>query len=101
MTLLLFGSFYALNPGIRPRVKDLLEKATNAGVSIVYDPNFRNTHAPNRADLLSVITENMGYATIIRASDEDLINIFNVDNPEDAWERVRPQLPDFDLYGEC
>ena len=29
--LLLFGSFYALNPGIRPRVKELLIKAKAAG----------------------------------------------------------------------
>ncbi len=88
--LLLFGSFYALNPGIRPRVKELLVKARKAGVTIMYDPNFRSTHAPNRKDLLSAIKENMDFATIVRASDEDLINIFEVDNPDEAWEHVRP-----------
>ncbi|MEN8229723.1 MAG: carbohydrate kinase [Bacteroidota bacterium] len=88
--LLLFGSFYALNPGIRPRVKELLEKAREAGVTILYDPNFRSTHAPDRKELLSAIKENMGFATIVRASDEDLVNIFEVDNPGDAWEHVRP-----------
>ncbi len=88
--LLVFGSFYALNPGIRPRVKELLVKARKAGVTIMYDPNFRSTHAPERTDLLSVIKENMGFATIVRASDEDLINIFDVDNPDEAWEHVRP-----------
>lgn len=88
--LLMFGSFYALNPGIRPRVKELLEKAKTAGVTIVYDPNFRNTHSPKRKDLLSVITENMSYSSIVRASDEDLINIFEVDNPDEAWDRIRP-----------
>jgi len=87
--LLIFGSYYALNPGIRPRVKELLKKADEAGVTIIYDPNFRSTHAPERNDLLSVIRENMEYATIVRASDEDLVNIFEVDNPEDAWIRVR------------
>jgi len=88
--LLVFGSFYALNPGIRPRVKELLVKARKAGVTIMYDPNFRSTHAPERTDLLSVIKENMGFATIVRASDEDLINIFDVFNPAAAWEHVRP-----------
>lgn len=88
--LLMFGSFYALNPGIRPRVKELLDKARRAGAIVIYDPNFRSTHIPNRDDLLSVIKENMGYATIVRASDEDLVNIFNVDNPDDAWEKIRP-----------
>ncbi len=87
--LLMFGSFYALNPGIRPRVKLLLEKAEKAGASIIYDPNFRSTHAPERADLIDVIKENMKFASIVRASDEDLVNIFEVDNPDDAWEQIR------------
>ena len=87
--LLMFGSFYALNPGIRPRVKLLLDKAQKAGATIVYDPNFRNTHAPERSDLIEVIKENMGFASIVRASDEDLLNIFEVDNPDDAWEQIR------------
>jgi len=88
--LLLFGSFYALNPGIRPRVKELLDKACSAGVTVVYDPNFRSTHLTKREELLSVIRENMEYATIIRASDEDLVNVFKVNNPDQAWEYVRP-----------
>ena len=88
--LLLFGSFYALNPGIRPRVKDLLEKAENAGATIVYDPNFRSTHLPERDNLVPVIRENMGYSTLVRASDEDLLNIFDTDNPDAAWEKVGP-----------
>lgn len=91
--LLLFGSFYALNPGIRPRVKALLGKARQAGAILLYDPNFRSTHLPDRDELLSVIGENMGYASIVRASDEDLQNIFRVENPEDAWACVRPHCP--------
>lgn len=88
--LLMFGSFYALNPGIRPRVKELLEKAKNAGVTIVYDPNFRNNHAANRSRLIEVIKENMDYASIVRASDEDLENIFEADGVDEAWEYIRP-----------
>lgn len=88
--LLLFGSFYALNPGIRPRLKQLLQKASEAGVLVLYDPNFRSTHLTEREELLSVILENMEFATMVRASDEDLLNIFHVNSPEDAWERVRP-----------
>ncbi len=87
--LLLFGSFYALNPGIRPRLKQLLQNATEAGALILYDPNFRSSHMPEREELLPVILENMGYATMVRASDEDLLNIFHVKSPEDAWKRVR------------
>jgi fructokinase len=88
--LLLFGSFYALNPGIRPRVRELLDMAREAGMVVLYDPNFRNTHTAERDDLLSVILDNMDYATLVRASDDDLTNIFQVDNPDDAWEMIRP-----------
>jgi len=88
--LLMFGSFYALNPGIRPRVKELLEKADHAGATIVYDPNFRSTHLPERDDLVPVIRENMGYSTLVRASDEDLLNIFDTDSPDAAWKKVGP-----------
>ena len=87
--ILLFGSFYALNPGIRPRVKELLEKADKAGAIIVYDPNFRSSHLPERDQLVPVIRENMGYATLVRASDEDLVNIFDTKGPEEAWEKIR------------
>jgi fructokinase len=86
--LLMFGSFYALNPGIRPRVKELLEKAKAAGSTIIYDPNFRSSHLAERDQLLGIILENMEFATIVRASDEDLRNIFGVDNPREAWEKI-------------
>jgi fructokinase len=88
--LLIFGSFYALNPRIRPRVAELLNKADQAGATIIYDPNFRSTHAPRRSDLIEIIKENMAKASIVRASDEDLMNIFDVNRVDDAWEKVRP-----------
>jgi fructokinase len=91
--LLMFGSFYALNPGIRPRVRQLLEKAVGAGATVVYDPNFRSSHMAERDQLISVIKENMEYATILRASDEDLYNILGAENPMDAWEQVRKHCP--------
>lgn len=86
--LLMFGSFYALNPGIRPRVKELLEKATAAGTTIVYDPNFRSSHLAERDELVPVIKENMEYASLVRASDEDLVNIFGASSPDEAWEHM-------------
>jgi fructokinase len=86
--LLMFGSFYALNPGIRPRVKELLDQAHAAGATIVYDPNFRSTHNPERKQLIPHIEENMAYATLLRASDEDLFNIFKAETPDEAWEKV-------------
>lgn len=88
--LLLFGSFYALDPGIRNRVKDLLEKARNAGAIIFYDPNFRSSHLAELENLVPVIRENLAYSTLVRASDQDLLNVFQVDNPDRAWNHIKP-----------
>ncbi len=88
--LLLAGSYYALNPGIRPRVKELLERAVTAGAILLYDPNFRRNHVPDRDGLIPVIRENLAFATLVRASDEDLLHIFETKNPDDAWEQIRP-----------
>lgn len=87
--LLLFGSFYALNPGIRPRVKALIEKAVGSGAVLVYDPNFRSAHLAKREQLVPLILENMSYSTIVRASDEDMKNVFGANSPDEAWEHVR------------
>ena len=88
--LLLFGSFYALNPGIRHRVKELLDKADQAGAIILYDPNFRSSHLAERERLIPVIQENLAFASLVRASDEDLFNIFQARDPDQAWERIKP-----------
>lgn len=93
--LLVFGSFYALNPGIRIRVRELLAKAAGSEALIVYDPNFRDSHSNQRDELLPVICENMSYASIVRASDQDMLNIFGAGDPDEAWERVRPYCPAF------
>ncbi|MBN1132317.1 MAG: carbohydrate kinase [Bacteroidales bacterium] len=86
---LLFGSFYALNYGIRPRIKLLLEKAVSSGSCVLYDPNFRDNHMRERDQLLEVIGENMEYADLVRGSDEDFRNIFGVSHPDEAWDAVR------------
>jgi fructokinase len=88
--MLLFGSFYALNPGIRPRVETLLETARQSGMAMLYDPNFRSSHLAERDELIHLIIRNMEYASVVRASDEDLENIFEVRNADEAWEVVRP-----------
>jgi fructokinase len=59
----------------------------------MYDPNFRSSHLARRDQLVSVIRENMEYATLVRASDEDLRNIFDSQDPDEAWEEVKKHCP--------
>ena len=76
--VVIFGSFYAISPLIRNKVKELLDKARQAGAIIYYDVNFRSTHKTDAIKLLPTILENFEYADIIRGSGEDFENMFGM-----------------------
>ena len=83
------GSFYAIWPEIREKFKNFINSANEKGGLIIYDPNFRKTHLSELNLLKPLIIENMQMATLVRGSDEDFKNIFDVNNPDEAWEIVR------------
>lgn len=87
--LILCGSFYALSSEIRERFISFLHSAIASGATVIYDPNFRKSHLNELESLKSIIIENMQMATIVRGSDEDFMNIFSVNNPDEAWKTVR------------
>ena len=82
---LLFGSFFSLDPGIRPRLLEILHQAKEKGVTLIYDPNFRKPHLKDLPKVIGFIHENIALADIVKASDEDFQNIFTVGNPKDAY----------------
>lgn len=76
--IVMFGSFYAISPQLRDKMKELLDKARAAGAIIYYDVNFRSTHKNDAIKLLPTILENFEYADIIRGSGEDFDNMFGM-----------------------
>lgn len=84
-----FGSFYAIWPEIREKIRSFIQSAKERGALIVYDPNFRDSHLSDLDILRPLIIENMKMASLVRGSDEDFKNIFGVDNADLAWEEVR------------
>ena len=82
------GSFYAIWPEIREKFKKFIQGAKDKGALIIYDPNFRKTHLSELDILKPLIIENMQMASVLRGSDEDFKNIFDVKNPDEAWEVV-------------
>jgi len=88
--ILIFGSYFGLNPAVRPRLLEYLNAAKNNGALIIYDPNFRSHHLKNRDKLIPVIEENFAYADLVRGSDEDFINIYGTNNPIEVYARVAP-----------
>ncbi len=75
--IVMFGSFYALNPVIRPQVSSFLEYAHSKGAILYYDVNFRASHKNEVIKVTSNILENLEYADIVRGSVEDFEVMFN------------------------
>ena len=82
--IFIIGSYYALNPALRPRMVEFLQYAHERKAIIYYDLNFRKAHAHEAIRLMPTVLENLEYADIVRGSDEDFPNLFG----EQAGDRV-------------
>ena len=69
--IVVFGSFFAVNPVIRPQIVGLLDYARNHGAIIYYDVNFRSSHRDEVMKITPNYLENLEYADIVRGSHED------------------------------
>lgn len=86
--VVLFGSFFAINPAIRPAVSSMLHNARKAGAWLYYDINFRKTHIPDIPDVMANIEENMRLADVVRGSMEDFNYLYGLHDGEAIYERV-------------
>lgn len=83
--LVLFGSYYALNPVIRPQVKGFLEYARQQGAILYYDVNFRASHQYEVMKLTPNLLENFELADIVRGSSEDFETLFKKKNADSVY----------------
>ena len=88
--IVLFGSFFAINPAIRPAVSTLLHHARKAGAWLYYDINFRKSHIPDIPDVMPNIEENMRLADVVRGSKEDFEYLYGLSDADAIYEKVRP-----------
>lgn len=86
--VVLFGSFFAINPAIRPVVGGLLRAARKAGAWLYYDVNFRKAHLPDLPNVMSNIEENMELADVVRGSMEDFEYMYGLHDGDAIYERV-------------
>ena len=86
---LLFGSFFSLQKDIRDPLIRFVRKSAGNGALILYDPNIRSPHKNQINELLPLIEENISHANIIRASNEDFKTIFNIEQPDDVYLKVK------------
>jgi fructokinase len=81
--ILFFGSLYSLDKKIRSQVLNILVRAKQGGAMICYDPNIRR-HNLNDPAIKQALIENISMSDLIKASEEDLQNIFG-EWPDDAY----------------
>lgn len=87
--VVLFGSFFAINPAIRPAVSIMLHNARNVGAWLYYDINFRKTHIPDIPDVMANVEENMRLADVVRGSMEDFGYLYGLQSGEAIYQQVR------------
>lgn len=83
--VVMFGSYYAVNPVIRPQMQSFLEYAHSHGAILYYDVNFRASHRGEVMKLRANILENLEYADIVRGSKEDFEVMFNMKDAETVY----------------
>ncbi len=80
--IVLFGSYYAVNPVIRPQVMGFLDYARQHGAILYYDVNFRAAHKSEVMRLTPNILENLELADVVRGSNEDFEVMFRKSDPD-------------------
>ena len=94
--IVVFGSYFALNPVLRDKVLELLEVAKDKKAIIYYDPNFRSTHKDEAMRLAPTIIENLEYANIVRGSKEDFENMYKLGDVDRVYkEKIQFYCPNF------
>ena len=86
--VVLFGSFFSINPAIRSVVGGLLRAAHEARAWLYYDVNFRKNHIADLPEVMPNIEENMRWADVVRGSMEDFDYMFGLHNGDAIYERV-------------
>ena len=92
----LFGSYFAINPAIRPYVKKMLQDAYEAGAHLYYDLNFRASHIHEIPNIIGSIEENMRMSSVVRGSLEDFTCLYGTDDVEKIYTKhIQPFCPYF------
>ena len=83
--IVLFGSFFAVNPVVRPQMAGFLEYAREHGAIIYYDVNYRSSHKNDIMKITPNLLDNLDYADIVRGSKEDFAVLYKMDDPDKVY----------------
>jgi fructokinase len=83
--VVIYGSYFSINPVVRPQVMGFLDYVKQHGAILYYDVNYRASH---RNDLMKVtpnILENLEFADFVRGSDEDFSVMYNKSDADSVY----------------
>lgn len=83
--IVMFGSYFALNPVLRSKVAEFLDYARQKEALLYYDINFRSTHCNDAIKLTPTIIENLEYADIVRGSIDDFRNLYGCEEVDKIY----------------
>ncbi|MBR4066249.1 MAG: carbohydrate kinase [Bacteroidaceae bacterium] len=94
--IVVYGSYFVLNPVLRPKTKAFLEYAHERGALLYYDINFRKTHIPERIKLSEALIENLEFADIVRGSADDFRYLYDSVDAEKIYRaNIKFYCPNF------
>jgi len=91
--VLAFGSMYSIDPSVRENLIHIVSHAKKCGSILIFDPNIRS-HRIDEKQLRDALFENIAFANMVKASDEDLLNIFGKLSFEDYYFQMKKINPD-------
>ena len=98
--VVVFGSYFVLDPAIRDEVRSFLSYARKRKAIIYYDINFRKAHAHERLKIMPSLIENFRFSDIIRCSNEDLDVLFSGESIDTIYaDHIAPYCRNFIVTG--
>ncbi len=80
------ASFLAISDDYYQFTLYLLTRYLKKNSLIFYDPNFRKNHCQDKEILLKRVIEIIRKSEVIRASDEDVLNLFGTNNVDEIYQ---------------
>ena len=94
--IVLYGSYFVLNPVLREKTKAFLEYAHERGALLYYDINFRKNHVHERIKLSEALIENLEFADIVRGSADDFNYLYEMTDASKIYkEKIKFYSPNF------
>ena len=87
--IILFGSIYSVTHEIRGKLMAFIKESHKKAATIIYDPNIRKTGDYLGKEVFNMVSENIHYSSVVRASDEDCKALFDVNDGESAYKRIK------------